>query len=114
MEQVINDFKNSIDYSNKYSLKDLQKLLEVSYKKYNKSRSVASKTDSSTVKKAPSPYNLFIKEEIARMKEEKLEGVDPKDYMKLAAKRWQLHKNKDVEPDNEAEAEGEADGDGDE
>jgi hypothetical protein len=92
MEQVINDFKSSLDYQNTYTLKDLQKLLEVSYKKFNKTK--GSSKSSSDVKKAPSPYNLFIKEEITRMKEEKLEGVEPKDYMKLAAQRWQLHKNK--------------------
>ena len=28
MEQVINDFKSSLDYQNTYTLKDLQKLLE--------------------------------------------------------------------------------------
>jgi len=104
MEQVINDFKNNIDYSNKYSLKELQKILELSYKKFNKTRGSSSKNSTEKDnKKPPSPYNLFIKEEIARMKEEKLEGVDPKDYMKLAAQRWQLHKNKDIKVNEEEE-----------
>jgi len=90
-EQVFDDFKASIDINNAYSLKELQKLLETSYKKFNKGRGSANKD---ATKKPPSPYNIFIKEEIAKMKEAKMEGVDPKDYMKLAAQRWQEHKNK--------------------
>jgi hypothetical protein len=90
-EQVLNDFKSNLDMDNAYSLKDLQKLLETSYKKFNKGKGSSANKET---KKPPSPYNIFIKEEIAKMKEEKLEGVDPKDYMKLAAQRWQEHKTK--------------------
>jgi len=105
MEQVIKDFNTSLDSQNTYTLKELQKLLEVSYKKYHKTRANSKSNSSTDTKKTPSPYNLFIKEEIARMKEEKLEGVDPKDYMKLAAQRWQLHKNKKDSSLNEDENE---------
>lgn len=89
-EQILNEFKTNIDVNNNYTLKELQKLMETSYKKVNKTKGSSSKE----TKKAPSPYNNFIKEEIAKMKSEKLEGVDPKDYMRLAAQRWQEHKNK--------------------
>ena len=46
------------------------------------------------VKKAPSAYNIFIKEEINKIKNEGLPNVDPKDFMKIAANRWQEHKEK--------------------
>lgn len=89
-EQILNELKGTLELNNNYTLKELQKQLEVVYKKFNKTRGSSPKE----TKKAPSPYNNFIKDEIAKMKEEKLEGVDPKDYMRLAAQRWQEHKNK--------------------
>lgn len=91
MEQVITHFKDSIDYENTYTLKELQSILESSYKKVFKTKGTSKNSDT---KKPPSPYNLFIKNEIAKMKEEKLEDVDPKNYMKLAAQKWQEQKNK--------------------
>lgn len=89
MKQVIDHFISSLNFENTYTLKDLQKLLDVSYKKFN-----GTSKNSSDVKKTPSQYNIFIKEEIAKIKEENIEGVDKKDYMKIAAQRWQEHKNK--------------------
>jgi hypothetical protein len=91
MDQVINNFKEAIDYEKTYTLKELQALLESSYKKTFKTKGTSKNSDT---KKPPSPYNLFIKEEIAKMKEEKLADVDPKNYMKLAAQRWQEQKVK--------------------
>jgi hypothetical protein len=90
IEQVIISFKDSVNVDNNYSLKELQKLLEVSYKKIFKTKGSSS---ADVVKKAPSAYNIFIKEEIARMKQENKQGVDPKDFMKLAAQKWQEHKS---------------------
>ena len=93
IEQVINSFKDSVSSDNTYTLKELQKLLEVAYKKVNKTKGSNSST-SEVIKKTPSAYNIFIKNEIAKMKTENKEGVDPKDYMRLAAQRWQEHKAK--------------------
>jgi len=89
IEQVVNSFKDSVNINNEYSLKELLKLLESSYKKVYKTKN----TSAETVKKAPSAYNIFIKEAIAKMKADNLPGVDPKDYMRLAAQKWQEHKN---------------------
>jgi hypothetical protein len=91
MDQVINNFKEAIDCENTYTLKELQVILENSYKQVFKTKG-SSKT--SDTKKPPSPYNLFIKDEIARMKQENNVSVDPKNYMKLAAQRWQEQKIK--------------------
>ena len=66
-------------------------MLETSYKKFIKTKG-ASKTSES--KKLPSPYNLFIKETIAKLKQANPEGIDPKDFMKFAAKQWQDNKLK--------------------
>lgn len=89
MEQVIDHFKQTIDYENNYTLKELQSMLETSYKKFIKTKG-ASKT--SETKKLPSVYNIFIKETIAKMKADNTEGIDPKDFMKIAAKKWQENK----------------------
>lgn len=91
VEKVVEAFKNSIDYDKEYSVKDLTKSLEDAYKEvYGKGKKKSS--DKPVEKKAPSAYNIFIKDEIAKIKEEKPEGVEPKDYMKIAAGRWKEHK----------------------
>jgi len=90
INQVLTDFKDNME-DKEYTLKELSQLLEVAYKKSFKGRSAKSKSDSD-VKKEPSVYNIFIKEEIKKIKEQNLPGVDPKDFMKIAAKRWQDQK----------------------
>ncbi len=91
VSQVVEVFKNSLDMSNEYSLKDIVKVLETTYKDvYGKSKS--KKTGGE--KKPASAYNIFIKDEIAKIKIEN-EGnadADPKSYMKMAAGRWKEHK----------------------
>jgi len=88
--QVLNKFTDLVQTDEEYSSKDLMKLLETAYKSVNGGRRKAPDAE----KKAPSAYNLFIKSEIEKIKGEKLEGVDPKDYMKLAAQRWKDNKQK--------------------
>lgn len=88
--KLIEVFKSNVNMDNEYTLKEIQKLLELAYKDvYGKSKKTK---NADAVKKEPSKYNIFIKEEISKIREENPEGVDPKDYMKLAAKRWQEHK----------------------
>ena len=92
VSQVVEVFKNSLDMSNEYSVKDLVKILETTYKDvYGKS-----KTKKTGEKKPASAYNIFIKDEIAKIKIEN-EGnpdADPKSYMKMAAGRWKEHKQR--------------------
>lgn len=89
VHQVVDKFKSSIDTTNDYSIKDLTKILEGVYKDVygNKKRS-----SSTGEKKAPSVYNLFVKDEIEKIKSEGLPDVDPKDYMRIAAQRWKASK----------------------
>lgn len=88
--QVLNKFTESVNTDTDYNLKDLTKLLEGIYKEFYSTRKRG--TSNTSEKKAPSAYNLFIKSEIEKIKNEKLQGVDPKDYMKIAAQRWKENK----------------------
>ena len=92
IDQVLNDFKDLLEEDKEdYTLKELSGLLETAYKKSFKVKNSKPKSDSD-VKKEPSAYNIFVKNEITKIKAEKMEGVDPKDYMKIAAQRWQEQK----------------------
>jgi len=72
-----------------YTLDELKKLLTEAFKECKtKKKKVAG-----AEKKTPSPYNIFIKEEIQRIKAEN-SGVDNKQFMSIAASRWKEHKEK--------------------
>jgi len=93
VEKVVETFKNSLDYENEYSAKEYVKYLEDAYKEVYGGKGKKKVSGDKTVeKKPPSPYNIFIKEEIAKIKAEGLPDVDPKDFMKIAAGRWKEHK----------------------
>jgi hypothetical protein len=70
-----------------YTLDELKKLLTEAFKECKTKKK---KVDGAE-KKAPSPYNIFIKEEIQRIKADK-GNVDNKQLMSLAASRWKEHK----------------------
>jgi len=89
---VVSKFTEKVENDVEYSVKELMKLLETTYKEVYTGRRKVSNNNGE--KKPPSAYNLFIKSEIEKIKGEKIEGVDPKDYMKLAAQRWKEHKEK--------------------
>jgi len=91
VENLIEEFKNTLNNENDYSLKDYSNILQDCYKKVYGGKKDKKKSESGE-KKPPSVYNLFIKEEIARIKLENL-NVPPNEYMKIAAERWKLHKS---------------------
>jgi hypothetical protein len=98
LEQVLSAFTTSVDMNKTYSLKDLTKVLENSYKEVYGNKRVTSKQNGE--KKVASAYNTFIKEEIMRIKAESVENgtkLDPKDYMKIAAEKWREHKLKNAD-----------------
>jgi len=87
VEKVVEVFKTSLNNDNEYSLKDMLKLLEDSYKNvYGKGKKKTGE------KKAPSAYNIYIRDEIAKIKVENPTGVPPNEYMRIAAERWKAHK----------------------
>jgi hypothetical protein len=84
-KQIIDKFVASVDVSNSYSLSDLVKLLKDAHKN-------TKNTDKNGVdkpKKAPSLYNLFIKEQMAILKND---GCNPKERMKKATDEWRKKK----------------------
>ncbi len=89
--QVLNKSTSLVQVDEEYTSKDMAKLLETAYKTVHGGRRTKAPD---AEKKAPSAYNLFIKTEIEKIKAEKIDGVDPKDYMKLAAQRWKENKEK--------------------
>ena len=88
--KILSDFMSKIDNNkNDYTLDELKKLLTEAYKSCKKKKT-------STEKKEPSKYNIFIKEEIQRIREEN-PNVDNKQLMSLAAAKWKDHKEKNKE-----------------
>jgi len=90
--QVVTKFANAVNSDVEYSVKELAKILDGCYKEVYVSRKRT--VNPTGEKKPPSAYNLFIKSEIEKIKNENVQGVDPKDYMKLAALRWKENKEK--------------------
>ncbi len=83
--KIVDAFVSSVDTDkNDYTLDELKKLLTDAYKSGKKKRTAAEK-------KPPSAYNIFIKEAIAKIREEN-PNVDNKQLMSLAAARWKEHK----------------------
>lgn len=89
VEKVLEAFKSSLDYNTEYSFKDLSKMLEDSYKNVC---GKGKKKVANGEKKPPSAYNIFIRDEIAKIKAESPSGVAPNEYMRMAAERWKAHK----------------------
>jgi hypothetical protein len=84
-KQIIDKFVSSVDVSVSYSISDLVKLLKEAHKN-------TKNTDKNGVdkpKKAPSQYNLFIKEQMAILKND---GCNPKERMKKATEEWKRQK----------------------
>jgi len=77
--KFITNFSSIIDYDKDYNHKELSKLLT---KVYN---------DTYKKKKEPSKYNLFIKENIIKLKKE-FPDKNGKELMKMASENWQVEK----------------------
>ena len=84
-KQIIDNFVSSVDVSVSYSVSDLVKLLKEAYK----NTKTTDKNGVDKPKKAPSMYNLFIKDQMALLKND---GCNPKDRMRAATKAWKLQK----------------------
>jgi hypothetical protein len=78
---------SKIDNSVNYSLDELKKILVESYK----SIKVKKVKDPNAEKRAPSAYNLFIKDQITNIKKSNPE-MNNKQIMAKAADLWREHK----------------------
>jgi len=80
-------FSSKVDNTkDNYTLDELKKLLTEAFKECKTKKKLTGGE-----KKPPSPYNIFIKEEIQRIKNSNT-NVDNKQLMSLAASRWKEHK----------------------
>ena len=101
--KVLEYFKDSIDTANNYTLDEYKKLITAAFKeaakKTNKrsgksgggSGSGALGAGGDVVKREPTKYNIFVKEEILKLKAENPEK-QYKDLMKMAADKWNENK----------------------
>jgi hypothetical protein len=89
VKKVMDAFNAAVDVSQDYSLDDLKKLLVTSFKASSK------KSKGSSEKREPSKYNIFVKNEMMRLKAEQPEKSN-KEIMSMAAALW--NKSKESEP----------------
>jgi hypothetical protein len=85
-KKMLDAFVASVSVDTKYSLDDLKKLLTLAYKGASK------KTKDKSEKREPNKYNIFIKDEMKRLREEHPDKP-VKELMGLAAANWTQNKN---------------------
>ena len=97
--KVLEYFKESIDTANNYTLDEYKKLITTAFKeaakktnkRSGKSGGGALGAGGDVVKREPTKYNIFVKEEILKLKAENPEK-QYKDLMKMAADKWNENK----------------------
>ena len=87
-KKMLDTFVSNIDTSKEYSLDDLKKILTDAYKSVKKAKKVKSE---GAEKRQPSKYNLFVKEQMLKIKSEN-PTKDNKEIMSIAASLWKEHK----------------------
>jgi hypothetical protein len=85
---MLDSFVSNIDISKEYSLDELKKTLTDAYKSVKKTKKVKSE---GAEKRQPSKYNLFVKEQMLKIKSEN-PTKDNKEIMSIAASKWKEHK----------------------
>jgi hypothetical protein len=89
--RFVDEFVKTIDVTREYSLDEIRKTVGDIYKSTKKPNKKKVNSDGEVVKRQPSPYNVFIKNEMAKLKQENPE-CDNKEIMKLAAAAWKKSK----------------------
>ena len=84
-KKIVDSFVSSVDVDTKYTLDELKKLLSEAYK------SAGKKKDKSETKREPSKYNIFVKDEILRLRSENPDK-NIKELMAVAAANWKKQK----------------------
>ena len=84
--KIVDAFTSSVDSTKEYSLDDLKKLLTEAFKSTKKS-----KKGEGEEKRQPSKYNIFVKEQMLKIKQEN-PTKDNKEIMSIAASLWKEHK----------------------
>ena len=81
---TISKFIENVDNSKEYTLAELKDILT---KAYNASKTSVSNAEK--VKKPPSAYNNFIKQTMAKLKQDDA-GIPANELMRTAASKWKL------------------------
>lgn len=95
--KVLEYFKESIDSASSYTLDEYKKLITTAFKEAAKktskrtSKSGNGSGGGEVVKREPTKYNIFVKEEILKLKAENPDK-QYKDLMKMAADKWNENK----------------------
>jgi len=85
--KILNDFKKNVDMTKSYTIDELCDVLKTSFEKVNNTK----KKEKGT--RAPTEYNIFMKENMLLVKKENPE-MTAKDVMKSVAKTWSERKDK--------------------
>jgi hypothetical protein len=85
--KILNDFKKNVDMTKSYTIDELCDVLKTSFEKVNNTK----KKEKGT--RAPTEYNIFMKENMLLVKQENPE-MTAKDVMKSVAKMWSERKDK--------------------
>ena len=97
-QQIIDKFVELIDVNKDYTCKELTNILSEAYKLVTKGNKKTKTT------KAPTKYNLFVKENISKLKMEN-PTLSRQELMKKVSELWQEEKNKKNEEETEKEVE---------
>ena len=97
-QQIIDKFVELIDVNKEYTCKELTNILSEAYKLVTKGNKKTKTT------KAPTKYNLFVKENISKLKMEN-PTLSRQELMKKVSELWQEEKNKNNEEETEKEVE---------
>lgn len=86
-QKIIDEFSKLIDYEKTYTKTEFNNILTQAFKniKNNKTK------NTNGVKKPPTKYNIFIKENMGLLKKENPE-LNRQELMKLASTKWNIHK----------------------
>lgn len=87
-KKMLDTFVSNIDTTKEYSLEEVKKILTESYKSVKKTKKVKSE---GAEKRQPSKYNLFVKEQMIKIKLEN-PSKDNKEIMSMAASQWKEYK----------------------
>lgn len=101
-QQIIDKFVELIDVNKDYTCKELTNILSEAYKLVTKGNKKTKTT------KAPTKYNLFVKENISKLKMEN-PTLSRQELMKKVSELWQEEKNKKNEEETEKEVDKEVD-----
>lgn len=88
-KKIVDTFVASVNTDTSYTLDDLKKLLTQAYK------GISKKSKDKSEKREPNKYNIFIKDEMRRLREENPDKP-VKELMGLAAANWTQNKNASV------------------